>query len=175
MESPHKVGRDAAVPQGAPGRENQKVGYIELAMTDRRVSPEEPRTTTLGLTLAARALTLRCPACGSRRIFSTWFTLVNQCPRCALRLHHGPHDHFVGTTLVNFLVAEMGWAILFTIYLVWSWPNPAWDALTWASAAFMVVLPVMLYRFTRICWLTVDFFFRPGGEGERTDVTPTAP
>ncbi len=116
-----------------------------------------------------------CPACGGGHLFATWFTLAAACPACGLRLHHGPHDHFVGTTLVNFLAAELLWAAGFTTYLILTWPNPAWDALTYVSVVFMAVLPIALYPFTRITWLAVDFIFRPGGEGERPDITPRAP
>ena len=42
-----------------------------------------------------------------------------------MRLHQGPHDHFVGTTLVNFLIAEVTWAISFLTYLVATWPDVA--------------------------------------------------
>lgn len=144
-------------------------------MPNRPISVDDPRTATLGVRMLVRALALRCPACGSRGVFARWFVLADACPSCGLRLHHGPHDHFVGTTLVNFLAAELGWAVLFVTYLVWSWPNPAWDALTWVSVAFMLLLPVTLYRFTRITWLAVDLFFRPGGEGERRDMGPGRP
>ncbi len=144
-------------------------------MDPRPITPADPRTYGLGARILVRALTLRCPACGGGQIFATWFTLADACPTCGLRLHHGPHDHFVGTTLVNFLAAELTWAFGFAAYLILSWPNPSWDALMYVSVVFMAVLPVSLYRFTRITWLAVDFIFRPGGEGERQDTTPLAP
>ncbi|MBI3789890.1 MAG: DUF983 domain-containing protein [Gemmatimonadetes bacterium] len=144
-------------------------------MASAPITAADVRTTSLAARMLARALTLRCPACGGNGTFARWFTLAESCPHCGLRLHHGPHDHFVGTTLVNFLVAEMTWAFGFATYLVLSWPNPAWDALTWVSVVFMAVLPVTMYPFTRITWLAVDLFFRPGGEGERKDTTPIAP
>ena len=84
-----------------------------------------------------------------------------------MRLHQGPHDHFVGTTLVNFLIAEVTWAISFLTYLVATWPDVAWESVTYVSAAFMIALPVLLYPVTRLTWLSVDLFLRPGGEGER--------
>ena len=144
-------------------------------MDPRPIDSDDPRTLGLGARLVSRALTLRCPACGARGAFASWFTLTDACLRCALRLHHGPHDHFVGTTLVNFLVAELTWAVGFATYLVLAWPDPAWDALTYVSVAFMAVLPVVLYPFTRLTWLAVDLYFRPGGEGERKDTAPVAP
>ena len=139
------------------------------------IGPQDPRTFGMAVVILTRALTLRCPSCGSPGIFASWFRLADACPRCRLRLHHGPHDHFVGTTLVNFLVAELTWAVGFATYLILSWPEPAWDALMYVSVAFMAVLPVVLYRFTRISWLAVDFIFRPGGEGERNNITSVGP
>ena len=117
--------------------------------------------------MAGRTLRRRCPNCGRATAFAGWFTLAPACSACGMPLHHSPHDHFVGTTLVNFLVAEVTWAIGFLIYLVASWPNVAWERATYVSAAFMIVLPVLLYPLTRLTWLSVDLFLRPGGEGER--------
>lgn len=117
--------------------------------------------------MLGRTVLRRCPNCGGATAFAGWFTLARACTACGMPLHHGPHDHFVGTTLVNFLVAEVTWAIGFMVYLVAAWPDVNWDRVTWVSAAFMIVLPVMLYPLTRLAWLAVDLFLRPHGEGER--------
>jgi uncharacterized protein (DUF983 family) len=144
-------------------------------MAPRRFATADLRTPLMGATMLVRALTLRCPRCGGRGTFARWFTLAERCPTCDLPLHHGPHDHFIGTTLVNFLVAELTWAVGFATYLVLSWPSPNWDRLTWVSVVFMAVLPVLMYPFTRITWLAVDLYFRPGERGERSDTRPVAP
>ena len=133
-----------------------------------------PRTPATATRMAARAFTLRCPNCGGRPVLTNWFTLADACPRCAMRLNHGPHDHFVGTTMVNFLTAELLWAIGFAAYVVLSWPDVHWDALTYVSAAFMAALPVATYPFTRMFWLAVDLYFRPGDEGDRDRMGPPA-
>ena len=91
-----------------------------------------------------------------------------------MRLNRGPHDHFVGTTMVNFLTAEMLWAVGFATYLLLSWPDVRWDALTYVSAVFMAVLPVVMYPFTRVFWLAVDLYFRPGDEGDRDRMGPSS-
>lgn len=117
--------------------------------------------------MLGRTLRRRCPNCGRATAFAGWFTLAPACTACGMRLHHGPHDHFVGTTLVNFLVAEVTWAVGFVVYLVAAWPNVDWDDVTYVSAGFMVVLPLALYPLTRLTWLAVDLFLRPHGEGER--------
>lgn len=117
--------------------------------------------------MLGRVARRRCPNCGRATAFSGFFQLAPACAACAIPLHHGPHDHFVGTTFVNFLLAEVTWAFGFLIYLVSVWPDVPWDAVTVVSAAFMVILPVAMYPVTRLTWFALDLFFRPGGEGER--------
>ena len=117
--------------------------------------------------MLGRVLRRRCPNCGRATAFAGFFQLAPACAFCGLTLHHGAHDHFVGTTFINFLLAEITWASGFMIYLVAVWPNVPWDAVTGVSAAFMVILPVVMYPVTRLTWLSVDLYLRPGGEGER--------
>ena len=130
-------------------------------------SSAPPKTLERAFSMLGRVLRRRCPNCGRATAFAGFFQLAPTCTACGLMLHHGPHDHFVGTTMVNFLLAEVTWAFGFMFYLVAVWPNVPWDAVTGVSAAFMVILPVTMYPITRLTWLAVDLFLRPGGEGER--------
>src|SRR5690606_17057747 len=41
-----------------------------------------------------RALRLRCPHCGGKEVFSSFFVLKRHCPTCGLRLERGEGDYF---------------------------------------------------------------------------------
>jgi uncharacterized protein (DUF983 family) len=123
------------------------------------------------LLLLARALRLRCPACGGGPIFGGWFQSRPACPRCGLRLER-EEGYFLGAMLVNALVAEGIFVVGFVATLVLTWPNPPWTLLTVGSAAAVVLFPLLLYPFSRTVWLALDLLVHPPERHEYRD-TPT--
>ena len=66
--------------------------------------------------LIRRALILRCPRCGARGIWRSWFTMKHACPACAQVFERGEsHDFFIGAYLINLVVAEMSAVIIAAI------------------------------------------------------------
>jgi len=107
-----------------------------------------------------RALCRRCPRCGSREIWSGWFTLRDRCPHCHLELDRGESDHFYGAYLLNFVVAELVPALAFVVALIVTWPSPPWTALTWGVVILAATAPFLTYPFTKTLWLALDLAFR---------------
>jgi uncharacterized protein (DUF983 family) len=108
-----------------------------------------------------RALLLRCPNCGGRRIFATMFALKRHCPTCGLRLERGEGDYFVGAYFFNLIFVE---AILYVSvlgYIGIAWPDINWDLITWVSAIGMLAGCVLCYPFSKVTWLAVDLAIRP--------------
>jgi uncharacterized protein (DUF983 family) len=108
-----------------------------------------------------RALTLRCPHCGSRGIFATWFRLKERCPRCKLHLHREEGDYFLGAYVIMLIAMEMLFAFGFLIVLIVTWPNPPWTAIQWGGAVVLTAGVLISYPFAKTLWLAIDMMFRP--------------
>ncbi|MHB1094631.1 MAG: DUF983 domain-containing protein [Gemmatimonadaceae bacterium] len=120
-----------------------------------------------------RALQLRCPACGARGMLARWLRLADRCPQCGLRLDRGEPDHFLGGYVVNLGIAEAVAAILWVILLTVTWPDPSWELMQWAAAVLVVLMPVLLYPFTRLFFLAVDLIAQPHRPGDFGAEDPT--
>ena len=111
--------------------------------------------------LFARALTLRCPNCGSRGILASWFKLVPACPRCRLRPERGESDYFLGGMMFNIALAELVFVIVLIATLAATWPDVPWTLLQYGAPAAMVLAPILLYPFSKLVWLAFDLMLRP--------------
>ncbi len=121
----------------------------------------QPTVVTTATTRIFRALTLRCPDCGSRGMFTRWVLLKPRCPVCGLKTDRGDRDHFVGAYLVNLIVAELLFALGFGVWMLSVWPDVPWDRIEFVLVGAMLVAPLVLYPFTRTVWLAADLIFDP--------------
>ena len=92
-------------------------------------SPFAPSSAKRIAQMFARALTLRCPNCGSHRIMASWFKMRERCPLCGLRSEREGHDYLTGSVLFNIVLAELLFFVVLVVYLVAVWPRVNWDAL----------------------------------------------
>lgn len=114
-----------------------------------------------GSRLVGRALRLRCPECGGRGLFASWFRMRASCPTCALPLDRGERGYQVGSYMLNIIAAELLFMAVFLGVLVATWPTPPWTLLQYGGAALMVITPVVLYPFTKTVFLAADLMVRP--------------
>jgi len=108
-----------------------------------------------------RALRRRCPNCGAGPITAGWFGIRPACPRCALRLDRGEEGYFVGAIVFNMAFAEGVFALGLSAVLLWTYPNPPWNALYYGGIAGMIAAPIFFYPYSKLCWLAFDLGFRP--------------
>jgi uncharacterized protein (DUF983 family) len=119
------------------------------------------------LRVTARALGLRCPRCGGRGIFHTWFRLKPACPTCGLALERGEsEDHWFGAVAVNLVAAELLGIGAIVVWIIATWPSVPWTALQYSGPFIMIALPVLFYPFSRALWLAWDLYFRPAESGD---------
>ncbi len=109
-----------------------------------------------------RALLLRCPNCGKGPVLKHWLKLQVRCGSCGLRLERGEHDYFMGSMMLNFvmtggLLLVAIWALLITNGAT----DSTWDLLQWGGPVAMVVLPFVLFPFSKLLWLAFDLVLRP--------------
>lgn len=111
--------------------------------------------------LLGRALLLRCPNCGQRRIFRRWIHMRESCPRCQLLFERDEADYFIGSYTLNFIGAELMIVGAGLVVVLVTWPDVPWDGLKWGLLALMVPFPFLTYPFAKTIWLALDLLFRP--------------
>jgi uncharacterized protein (DUF983 family) len=126
-----------------------------------------PTAVTSDAERVVRALTLRCPECGSRGLFKSWLLLQARCPQCRLKLDRGNPDHFVGAYLVNLIIAELLFAAILGIWVVAVWPDVPRDGIQTVAVLAMIASPLVTYPFTRTVWLAADLIFDPAKPADR--------
>ena len=108
-----------------------------------------------------RALTLRCPHCGSHGVLASWFQLKDRCPRCKLHLHRDERDYFLGAYTIMLIAIEMFFAFGFLVVLLLTWPDPPWEAIQWGGAVVLTAGVLIAYPFAKMLFLAIDLIFRP--------------
>lgn len=104
----------------------------------------------------------RCPRCGGGKLFRTWWSMRDRCPRCGLRFVR-EEGYFTGVYLVNFGVVL---AVLFVMVMgvaLWLGSHPDASAVPFlvAGAAIAVVVPIVFYPFARTIWAALDLAMTP--------------
>jgi uncharacterized protein (DUF983 family) len=126
-----------------------------------------PAGATLG-TMVGRALLLRCPRCGARGIWQSWFRMKHACPVCGQVFERGEsHDFFIGAYLINLVVAESTAVVVAAAMWIVLGSRVSFNVLWGASMALAVIMPVIFYPFSRELWLAFDLHFRPAEAGDR--------
>lgn len=115
--------------------------------------------------MLARALARRCPRCGSGRLFTRWFRMVERCPGCGFRFERRPEEaSFLGAYVLNLALTEGALAaVLFGFILMRAGSDdggPLWPVFA-LGGAVAVVLPVAFYPFSRTLWAAIDLAARP--------------
>ena len=110
--------------------------------------------------LILRALQLRCPYCGARRVRDGYFDYKPWCPQCGLRFDRGEDDYWIGGFMLNFIVGELiaVAAVLGAIAVLW--PEVPWRPVLYASLVPAALGPLIAYPFSRNLWLALDLVFR---------------
>ncbi len=134
----------------------------ESASADESEPRAAPDTTKKSATLLLwRAIRRRCPNCGCKNVFESYFRLKLRCPQCGMLLERGEGDYFLGAYVLNLIGIEFILATGFVVVMVATWPTPPWDGLQYGGALLATVVPILTYPFTKTIWLALDLIFRP--------------
>lgn len=114
-----------------------------------------------------RALALRCPRCGSGGILRHWFKMRDHCPGCGLALERGESsDFWIGAYVFNLAGGEMLAIGIPVVWVIAASPNPPWGRIQALAIVLAVVMPLLLFPFSRTLWLAWDLSFRPSEPGD---------
>src|SRR4051794_5175226 len=126
------------------------------ARAQQRNRPTERRARVL----FARALLLRCPACGQAPAMISWFQMHERCPNCGFALERDDGyrsgamaANLVGTELVVTMLLLLGGAL--------TWPAVPWDWFWGIGMVAAVVCPLAFYPLSRTLWVAMDLTFHP--------------
>ena len=122
-----------------------------------------PDPTPHALLMLGRALRLRCPNCGQGKPFVSWLRMRSQCEVCGLAFERGEEGYQVGSYMFAIVAAELVFAAVFLAIVLATWPSPPWTLLQYGGIALMVVVPFVLFPFTKTLFLAFDLIFRPPG------------
>ena len=103
-----------------------------------------------------RGFRKRCPRCGERDTFVTWFQQRTTCPRCDLRFAK-EEGGFLGAMTLNYMVAIGAWLVVLTVAIVLTVPDVPVVPLLIISAAILVLVPLWFYPRSKGIWSAVEF------------------
>lgn len=114
---------------------------------------------TFGRALS-RGLRRRCPRCGSRGTFESYFKLRERCPACGYQFER-ESGYWVGAITINMVVAEATFFGVFLAVVLLTMPGVDWGPLLLVAFGTNAVVPVLFYPFSKTVWMAVDLYFHP--------------
>lgn len=121
----------------------------------------------------ARGFRKRCPRCGERDTFVTWFQTRAACPRCDLRFAK-EEGGFLGAMTLNYVVAIGIWLFVLVVGIVLTVPDVAVGPLLVASAVVLIGVPFWFYPRSKMIWAAVEFLVLRGTPEYRPPVARDA-
>jgi uncharacterized protein (DUF983 family) len=103
-----------------------------------------------------RGATLRCPRCGSGRLFRRYFTIVDNCPRCGLHFEREP-GYWTGALAINIALVFAIFIVAFVVILVFTVPDVPVAPTLAVLVPIMIIGPIVFYPFSKTLWMAVDY------------------
>lgn len=126
--------------------------------------------------MLGRGAIKRCPRCGARGVFASWFRMVERCPGCGLRFER-ENDFFLGAYVVNLGVTE---GLLFLglfgyILAAVNDPDLGLAPVLGVALVLAVAGPLLFFPFSRTIWAAIDLAMRPEVPDEPPAARPRPP
>jgi uncharacterized protein (DUF983 family) len=125
------------------------------------VTPPTPSAPTL----LGRALLLRCPVCGARRVFRRWVQMVEFCPGCAFAFERRP-GQFIGAVGINTIAVFGLLLIALVVGFALTAPRIAVAPLLGVGLTIALAGPIVFYPWSKTLWTAIDLLMSPLEDGE---------
>ena len=110
--------------------------------------------------MLARGVVRRCPLCGGGHLFHHWFSMVERCPRCGLKLER-IEGHWIGALGINTMVSFAAvLAAVVAAFVITYGDESAWAAVA-VIVATAIVVPLAFYPVSKTLWSAIDLAMRP--------------
>jgi uncharacterized protein (DUF983 family) len=107
--------------------------------------------------LLGRGIRRRCPRCGTKDLWDSFFKMKDPCPACGLQFERGDSaGHFLGAVMINLVVTEMAFGIVLLAGILLTWPNVPWVTILMVSVAVNATVPIVFYPFSLTIWAAFD-------------------
>lgn len=106
-------------------------------------------------TMVGRAMLLRCPLCGGRGVFRSWFAMRERCPRCGLKFGQR-EGAFLGSMSLNYGVAGIAFFVYLGLVLAFTLPDPPVVLLTAGSVAIVLVTILLFFPWSKTLWAAIE-------------------
>jgi uncharacterized protein (DUF983 family) len=146
-------------------------GALEPGTPDLVPKPLFPAVSSIGAIV--RGFRKRCPRCGERDTFVSWFQTRIACPRCDLRFAK-EEGGFLGAMTLNYMVAIGIWLIVLVVGIAMTVPDVAVVPLLVASAVVLIGVPLWFYPRSKMIWAAVEFLVLRGTPEYRPPVARDA-
>ncbi len=117
-----------------------------------------------------RGLALRCPRCGGRKLFSSYFKLKERCPTCGYKIAR--EDGFwLGGYVMNVVIGEGLLALYLLYFATRAISKPDMLIRPWLIAAVVlaIVPPILFFPLSRTTWMLFDLLLHPLEPWEAAD------
>ena len=99
--------------------------------------------------------TRRCPRCGQGHLFRRYFTLVPDCPRCALHFER-EQGYWAGAMAVNIMVTGFVFAVVFVALVAATIPHIPVLPLLAVLVPIVIIVPIAFYPHSKTVWMAID-------------------
>ncbi len=151
------------------------MAHTEVVSAPDRRRPESDVAARHWARMLGRGVLKRCPRCGGRRIYASWFRMLERCPTCGLKFEREP-GFFVGAYLINFAISIVALFVLCMVFVAVKATNPdaGYVGFLVAGLVIAVAAPVFCYPFSRTIWSAIDIAMSPLDPTEEAEAATAA-
>jgi uncharacterized protein (DUF983 family) len=108
---------------------------------------------------------MRCPVCGQRGLFDSFFTIKTACPTCGLTFER-EDGYWLGAMIVDMALVLVTFGVVFVGGMLLTWPDVPWTGLLYGTLALNLIVPIVGYPWSMTTWMGMHHAFVTGDRRE---------
>jgi uncharacterized protein (DUF983 family) len=105
-----------------------------------------------------RGVLMRCPVCGQKGIFASFFTIEETCPGCGL-VFEREDGYWLGAMIVDMALVIVAFFVVFAIGIGLTWPDVPWTPLLIVTLVVNLIVPIVAYPWSMTTWMGLHHAF----------------